>query len=128
MSQFQPIKVRETVRSGGAGGWLFQRISGVVLAVVLVVHFFVQHFSAGAAKGINYASVAARLSQPWYKAFAMLFLAFALWHGMYGLWLVIEDYVHTSWKRMLLYGLLWTAGIVALGLGAITVIPFTKAA
>ena len=109
--------------SGGATGWLLQRLSGLGLALLLLIHFFLQHF-AGHTTEVTYQTVAARLHQPWYKVMGLLLLLLAVWHGMYGLWQVVQDYVHTLWQRVLLYALLWILGTGAFIFGALTVITF----
>ncbi len=38
------MRYRENVRSGGALMWLFQRVTGVLLAVVLFAHVWLLHY------------------------------------------------------------------------------------
>ncbi len=35
------------VNSGGASGWLFQRVSGIALVLLILLHFLVLHFTGG---------------------------------------------------------------------------------
>ncbi|MFQ6048928.1 MAG: succinate dehydrogenase, hydrophobic membrane anchor protein [Phycisphaerae bacterium] len=107
-------------QSGGALGWLLQRFTGALLAVLLLTHFFVTHFSAGGDR--SFQQVSARLHQPLWQAAERLFLAAALWHGGYGLWLMIQDYVSNSLARLILLMALWTVGAVAFVLGWLTII------
>ncbi|OZC04064.1 succinate dehydrogenase [Rubricoccus marinus] len=67
-----------------------------------------------------------RLADPVYaglwKAFNLLFLAFALHHGFYGLNNVITDYVRNDMLRVGLAALSWTVALVLFLIGAYSVI------
>ena len=67
-----------------------------------------------------------RLADPVYaglwKAFNLLFLAFALHHGFYGLNNVITDYVRNDMVRVGLSALSWTVALVLLVIGGYSVI------
>ncbi len=108
--------------SGGAFHWFFQRVSGLVLLILLFVHFLVTHYFPVA--DVTYQTVAARLSQPGWKLFYTVFLALGLYHGINGIWIVVHDYVSRSSWRLIILGLLMVAGLVLFMLGTITVIPF----
>lgn len=108
--------------SGGAFHWFFQRISGVILLILLLVHFILTHyFPVG---DVTYQKVAVRLSQPGWKLFYMIFLALGLYHGINGIWIIVQDYVARSTWRFFIVGLLMVAGLIFFMLGSITVIPF----
>ena len=67
-----------------------------------------------------------RLADPVYaglwKAFNLLFLAFALHHGFYGLNNVITDYVRNDMLRVGISALSWTVALVLFVIGAYSVI------
>jgi len=108
--------------SGGAFHWFLQRVSGVVLFILLLVHFLTTHyFPVG---DITYQKVLARLSQPGWKLFYMVFIALGLYHGINGIWIIVQDYVARSSWRFIILGLLMVAGLILFMLGSITVIPF----
>jgi len=111
--------------SGGSGAfeWLFQRVSGAALVVMLLLHFFLMHYLESGP--VTYDKVAHRLASPYYKGWELLFLVLALYHAMNGVKLLIDDYVHAQGLRIFLTGLNW---VVTLGLGlfgAVTVLTFT---
>jgi len=110
------------VNSGGASGWLFQRVSGVAIVLLILLHFVVLHFGGGGE--VNYNRVVARLSTPFWKVIDLTFLTLALTHGLYGLWLIAGDYLNRSWMRIMVFFILSIGGIVLFALGAITIIPF----
>ncbi len=111
--------------SGNSGikRWFYQRITGIFLVVVLLVHFTVMHF-IGTGE-IDYKTVAPRLASPYWKTFDLAFLIFALYHGMAGLWVIVDDYVHKDGWRIVIYSTIILAGFIFLILGALTIITFT---
>ncbi len=115
------MRYKGSSRSGGATAWFLQRLSGLVLVALLLVHFAVLHGGDGA---VTYEKVASRLATPEWKTFDLLFLVLGIFHGMNGLLMVIRDYAAAGWKRGALYAAVLTAGLVLLVLGCLTVIPF----
>lgn len=115
------MRYKGSLRSGGATAWFLQRLSGLLLIVLLLVHFAVLHGGDGT---VTYGKVAARLATPAWKTFDLLFLVLGIFHGMNGLLSVIRDYATTGWKRGTLYGAVVATGLVFLVLGCLTVIPF----
>lgn len=109
---------------GGTFEWLFQRVSGVALVVLLGLHFILIHYT-GEAGPVTYDKVAPRLAEPLYKAWELLFLVLALYHAMNGVKLVIDDYVHGSVLRSCLLGLSWVVTLALLIFGALTIITFS---
>ncbi len=106
----------------GIRRWFYQRITGIFLVALLIIHFAVMHF-IGTGE-VSYEAVAPRLSSPYWKTFDLAFLGFALYHGMAGLWVVIDDYVHRDTIRALLYSIIVFIGLCLLILGALTIITF----
>ena len=103
-----------TTSNAGAFNWLFQRISGILIAVILVIHLGAVHFGASPVD----------LGSPSWKVFHLLFVFLLLYHILNGVWLLVEDYVHTHWLRVSLFGLAWVVGLVFLILGVVTLVPF----
>ena len=106
-------------RNKGAMAWFFQRITALYLFVFLIAHFVIMHF-IGTGE-VTYETVAPRLSSPLWKAGDILFLIFALYHGINGLWQVLEDYVRSRGLRMFLYAVVITIAVVLLVVGVITI-------
>jgi succinate dehydrogenase / fumarate reductase membrane anchor subunit len=116
------MRYRENVTSGGAVLWLFQRVTGVFLAVVLFAHVWLLHYLLR--EDLSFAAVSDRLATPLWKKIDISFLVVALFHGLYGLWIVLEDYIHVGWMRVLLYSAISIVAIAALVLGILTILPF----
>jgi succinate dehydrogenase / fumarate reductase membrane anchor subunit len=113
---------RDHVKSGGAILWLFQRVSGVYLAVVLFAHVWLLHYLLR--EDLTFAAVADRLATPLWKTIDISFLVVALFHGLYGLWIVLDDYIHWGWARIFLYSAISLVALFALVLGILTILPF----
>lgn len=106
----------------GTFDWFFQRVSGVVLAVILGVHFILLHYTGSGA--ITYETVAPRLANPYYKGLQLLFLVLGLYHAMNGIKMIIDDYVHRSGLRMFLTSAMWVVSLAFLLFGSVTVLTF----
>ncbi len=97
-----------------AFNWLFQRISGILIVLILVIHLGAVHW------GISPVD----LGSPFWKFFHLFFVLLLLYHILNGFWIIIADYVHTAWLRVSLFGLTWIVGITFLILGVVTIVPF----
>jgi succinate dehydrogenase / fumarate reductase membrane anchor subunit len=73
--------------------WVFQRITGAVLLAGLIIHFYTMHYSGSGQ--ISHEAVMSRISNPYWKAFNILFLLSAVYHGFNGLLGMVLDYVHS---------------------------------
>lgn len=97
-----------------AFNWLFQRISGILIALILIIHLGAVHWGVSPVD----------LGSPFWKFFHLFFVLLLLYHILNGFWLIIEDYVHTTWLRVSLFGLTWIVGLGFLILGVVTIVPF----
>lgn len=114
--------INRGIRSGGAFNWFFQRISGAMLLLALLAHFWVIHFFPPAHGEITYESVMARLQHPAWKTTDLLFLFFGLYHGMNGVLMVVHDYIHKAGLRIVIISVLWIAAIWLLIMGSLTIL------
>jgi succinate dehydrogenase / fumarate reductase, membrane anchor subunit len=107
-------------RTGSGAGWfLFQRVSGLLLAVLLLFHFVLIHFSGA---DLNSAAVSARLAGNLYRVVDLVFLGLALAHGLYGAWMVAADYLQHPWLRVAVLVACAVAGMFLTILGALTIL------
>ncbi len=65
--------------------WLLQRVTAVILIVLLAFHFFMLHFVTHAAD-ITFAGTEARMSSVTYYLTMVLFLVTATFHGVNGVY------------------------------------------
>ena len=122
-------RFNETSKTG-AIAWFLQRISAVVLFVLLIAHYVGYHFlSRGYAPGgkqITYNEIKNLMSSSVFNLVQFIFLITALYHGINGIWMVVEDYVcHKGW-RILLLSLLILLGISLLFVGTLTIIKVSS--
>ena len=108
------------MKKTGTYGWLFQRVTGLALFALIMVHFGLMHYM-GPEKRM-YADVVRRLSNPLWKTFDLLILTLALYHGLNGLWGIVEDYVGRASLRVGLLVAIVTLGAVLFGLGSVTIL------
>lgn len=90
-----PLKVARGMGSSHSGvhHWWLQRVTAVAL-VPLSIWFL---FLLGGMVHASYGDVMAAISQPIHALLLIVFVACMFWHGMLGLQVIIEDYVHTRW-------------------------------
>ena len=96
-----------------------QRISAVILFVLLILHFVTYHFMSEGA--YTWRVVVEKMQSPWFNLIQFLFLITALYHGLNGVWIVVEDYFHAKGWRMFLYGLILTVGLSLFFVGMLTI-------
>jgi succinate dehydrogenase membrane anchor subunit len=77
-----------------AAGWYLQRITGAALVILLVAHFWVEHFmSRELLRGdLSYQAILGRISNPVWQSIDIAFLLIALYHGLNGLRNIVLDY------------------------------------
>lgn len=83
--------------SARAINWYLQRITGAALLVLLIMHFWVEHFAAEVRTpaGLTFEVIQNRFFQnPWFVAVDITFLFIALYHGLNGIRGICLDY---SW-------------------------------
>ncbi|HKJ68101.1 MAG TPA: succinate dehydrogenase, hydrophobic membrane anchor protein [bacterium] len=114
-----------TTSDSGAVSWYLQRITGAILFFQVLFHFGVYHFVEGVAN-ISYDLAIARLANPWWKTFEFSFLIFALYHGMNGIKMIIDDYVIVPGWRIAALTVLYTGIFAIFMLGAVAIIVIHK--
>ncbi len=82
----------------GVGHWWTQRVSAA--ALVLLSLWFV--FTVLSLLHADYSTAKAAVAKPWNALLLILFVVTMFWHAVLGLQVVIEDYVHTRWKEVVL--------------------------
>ena len=95
--------------------WFFQRITGVVLLIGLIVHFQTMHYSG--AGQISHESILARLSNPYWIAFNIIFLLSLTYHGFNGLLGIMLEYVRSDKMQKVLEGVLIILAITLVSVG-----------
>ncbi len=109
-------------RSGGVElfAWYFLRISGVALVVLALGHIFITHY-VNVPSETTTEFVLGRWRNPLWRTFDWLLLIAAMLHGLIGLRLSIDDYLHSAGLRVFAQSVLWLLGFIFIGLGTITI-------
>src|SRR5690606_39398685 len=115
--------------AGGRGNfelysWLFMRISGLALVVLVLGHLFIMNILDGGVHRINFAFVAGRWSSPFWQFWDLLMLWLAQLHGGNGLRTVINDYSRKDSTRFWLKMLLYVSVVLTVGLGTFVIFTF----
>jgi succinate dehydrogenase / fumarate reductase, membrane anchor subunit len=103
--------------------WYYFRATGVILLLMVLVHLYIMHISNDVSC-TTYAFVAMRYSNIFWRVFDWILLTVALTHGMNGLRVVVDDYVHKAATRMWVMTLLVVLLVVFFMLGTIALIIF----
>jgi succinate dehydrogenase / fumarate reductase membrane anchor subunit len=104
--------------------WLFQRASGAALIVLVLGHLFIMNILDGGVQRVNYAFVAGRWGSPFWQLWDLVMLWLALLHGTNGLRTVIDDHARNDATRFVLKALLYSASVVTIALGTLTIFTF----
>lgn len=123
-----PRTSHTTVRRSGPNlekwGWIYMRVSGVFLVILIFGHLFVNLMLGQGISGIDFAFVAGKLANPFWQWWDVLMLWLALIHGANGMRTITNDYVTSAKARTVL---VWAIGLAAaflIVLGTLVVFTF----
>ena len=122
-----PNAPRKPVRRGAnfeMYSWLFMRMSGVVLVVLVLGHILIMNILDGGVHRINWGFVAGRWASPFWQFWDLLMLWLAELHGANGLRTVINDYARKDGTRFWLKALLYGSVVLTVGLGSFVIFTF----
>lgn len=105
-------------------GWLFMRISGIVLVFLVLGHLFIMNILDGGVQRINFAFVAGRWSSPFWQVWDLSMLWLAMLHGGNGMRTIINDYAERNQTRFWLKMLLYVSTVFIILLGTLVIFTF----
>lgn len=117
-------------RSGRKGGsfemiaWLFMRLSGIVLVVLIFGHLFVNLMVGEGIHAIDFGFVAGKWASPFWQVWDLSMLWLAMLHGTNGVRTIINDYAEKNSSRMWLKTVLYVASGVIVVLGTLVIFTF----
>jgi succinate dehydrogenase / fumarate reductase membrane anchor subunit len=103
--------------------WLYMRVSGLLLILMVLAHFGIMHLYYGVAH-IDFSVVAARYGTPFWRIYDLVLVLLAVTHGMNGAKMIIDDYIHPRNVRTAVLCLFWMIGFVFLVMGGFTILTF----
>ena len=106
-------------------GWIYMRVSGVLLVVLVFVHLYSNLVAGDGVHqiGFNYV-IENKFSVPFWLIWDALLLVLALIHGTNGMRTIVNDYVYKPGTRKALVTVLWIACAVEIILGLMVLITF----
>ncbi len=104
--------------------WLFMRMSGVLLVVLVLMHLFVNLMLGEGIKRIDFAFVAGKWASPFWQVVDLTMLWLAMLHGANGVRTVINDYAERDTTRYWLKMMLYVATFVIIALGSLVIFTF----
>jgi succinate dehydrogenase / fumarate reductase, membrane anchor subunit len=116
---------RTAARPQGVWAWILQRITAVLLVVLLGTHIAILHY-VPANLNINFIGVAARLKSVLYLVVDSGLLGVGLYHALNGVRNVLFDYIIGDGARRALNIVMWIAGIAFTLWGAYALTAFAK--
>jgi succinate dehydrogenase / fumarate reductase, membrane anchor subunit len=117
-------RVRATRTNFELYSWLFMRLSGLLLVVLVIGHVFVMLVVGDGIKRVNFAFVAGRWSSPFWQTWDLLQLWLAELHGVNGMRTIINDYTERDQSRFWLKMLLYASALLVLVLGTLVIFTF----
>jgi succinate dehydrogenase / fumarate reductase membrane anchor subunit len=104
--------------------WVFMRVSGLLLFVLVLGHLFIMNVLDGGVQRINWGFVAGRYASPFWRTWDLSMLLLAELHGTNGLRTVINDYAERPQTRFWLKVLLFTSAFLVVTLGSLVIFTF----
>lgn len=104
--------------------WFFMRLSGIVLLFLVLIHLYVMHLVDSGVERVNFEFVAERWDNVGWKTFDWVLLVLALLHGVNGLRIIIDDYVHRPGVRTAIKATLYSATAIAMIMGTAVIVTF----
>jgi succinate dehydrogenase cytochrome b556 subunit len=107
--------------------WYFFRVTGILLFGLALSHLFITHY-LNAPSETTFDFVARRYANPLWRTADWALLLTALWHGLLGARISVNDYVKPGGWRTLINSTIWVFGLLFSLLGTITILTFDEAA
>lgn len=113
-------------RSSGSFGWVMQRVTGIVLVIVMIGHYILMHYHPE--NGHTYDAVLARMQSNWYRVLDLTFIVLGMYHGLNGVWSIFRDYRLKQWQSITILSLIVIFGLAFTlwGIKTILDIPYVN--
>lgn len=104
--------------------WLFMRLSGVLLVVLVLGHLLINIVLGDGISQVDFAFVAGKWASPFWQVWDLTMLWLAMLHGTNGVRTIINDYAERTATRLWLKLGLYTAFTVTVVLGTLVIFTF----
>lgn len=124
------VPALEAPRSRARGGntelytWVFMRVSGVLLVVLVTGHLWVNLVAGEGISQIDFAFVAGKWASPFWQLWDLAMLWLAQLHGANGMRTIINDYAERNGTRLWLKAALYLATVLVIVVGTYTIVTF----
>ena len=105
-------------------GWLFMRVSGPLLVVLIFTHLIVNLVLGEGIKAIDFAFVGGKWADPFWQVWDLAMLWLAMIHGTNGMRTIVNDYAEKDTTRFWLKMALYTASAFIILLGTLVIFTF----
>jgi succinate dehydrogenase / fumarate reductase membrane anchor subunit len=105
-------------------GWIYMRVSGVALLILVFGHLFANLWVGEGIKAIDFAFVAGKWSDPFWQVWDLAMLWLALIHGTNGMRTIVNDYAEREKTRKTLVWILWATCAALIVLGTLVIFTF----
>lgn len=104
--------------------WLFMRLSGVALLVLVLVHVYVNLVAGDGVHKVDFAFVAGKWANPFWQLWDLAILWLAVIHGTNGVRVIISDYSENMVARLIMKSTIYAAALLMLVSGTLTIFTF----
>ena len=104
--------------------WLFMRISGPILLVLIFTHLFTNLMLGDGVHGLNFGLVVGKWASPLWQIWDLVMLWLAMIHGTIGVATIIDDYTKKDRTRVAFKVVLYLASIAIVVLGTLVIFTF----
>jgi succinate dehydrogenase / fumarate reductase membrane anchor subunit len=122
--QIQAPRARASRSNFELYSWVFMRLSGLLLVVLILGHLFVNLMLGDGVHQIDFAFVAGKWAEPFWQVWDLMMLWLAQLHGTNGLRTIINDYAERDATRFWLKALLYLASLIVVVLGTLVIFTF----
>ena len=105
-------------------GWIYMRVSGVLLVVLIFGHLFTNLMVGDGISAIDFGFVGGKLANPFWQVWDTLLLWLALIHGANGMRTIVNDYVSKAGVAKALRIALFLSAALLIILGTLVVWTF----
>lgn len=121
-----PKYLRSKTTSGSfeMAAWVFMRVSGIALVVLIFVHLWVNLMVGDGIHQVDFGFVAGKWANPVWQFWDLTMLWLAMLHGTNGMRTIINDYAEKDSTRLWLKSILYIGNTVIIILGTMVIFTF----